>query len=1641
MTKEKTEKTEKLEKSFVHLHLHTDLSLLESIIQTEHLVKRLKELKMKAVAMTDSNNLFGALTFYNAMNKAKIKPIIGIEMDLETPFNTTDMSNGSNGSNVSNLSNYALNAHTASVERVSDVHGHIVLLCKDYKGYQNLVRLTSFAYIDSDGSNPRITLNLLRENAEGLIALSGCNKSIVHKLAHLSEKNNIYKNKDHDHDLISTEQQDINPDNSINSDKSTKLTDYVTDILVQLQEIFGDDLYLEIQDHGLAKQKVYNDYLIELSEATNIPLVATNDCHYLTADDYEAHDALLAMGAGKSLSACDRTRYSAHHYVKSAEEMWQIFSDMPEVLLRTVEIAEKCNLVMPPTVNHMPEFPVPAGFTMNSYFEKLCWEGLEKKKEKLISMYEEGKLKTPFDEYLKRLQYEIEMINRMGFAGYFLITWDLILYAKQNNIPTGIARGCLSSNTRILTSNYISKEIKDVKIGELVITRSGSIERVIATHVYPCKEDLIKIKTYYGDSTGVTMTHDHKVLAEKMQRVEGYAKWSAKNKQKKKSLIDPVGNFTWFRADHLSVGDWVFTPYPRIAHFGCIYTEALHRFANGKDMIYNETDNTVEEYYINPLTKTKKITQILPSNVYLDENWCRILGYFTGNGWLRKDSTKAVGFCFNTSHIDKIKDVEAFAESIGIPFLSRAHKTKHATQIILRSKFLYCLFKSLFPEYKYKSYTKHIPWQIMEGSRENKQAYIKGYMATDGSYINARSIFTTSSYKLAEELRWLVLSLGYPSAIARDNRIDSREEFKNRREAYTVTIPSVEIFGVPNAKAAYHYRFLPNGIATKIKTIENVGPSSDGNVYDLSISNEENYLTTSFLVHNSAGGSLASYVLDITRVDPLKYDLMFERFLNPDRVSLPDIDLDFCVRGRQQVIQYVTAKYHSSNVSQIVTFGTMASRAAIKDMGRVLDVPFQETEKIAKMLPPPFRGRHVPLVEAIANDEALRKEIEADERITKAVNLAKRIEGCARHSSLHAAGIVISPKPLYELIPVYKSPKGEIASQYEMGDLEKAGMLKMDFLGLSALTMMDDCLKLIKKSTGKDIDLDDIPLDDKPSLDLFGRGQTDAIFQFESDGMASLCKKMQPESPEHLSAINALYRPGPIDSGMVDDYVERRHGRAEIVYELPELESVLGTTYGVPTYQEQIMAIFQKLAGYTLAEADLVRRALGKKIREELAVHKEKFINQSANNGHSTEIVSQIWDRMSGFADYCFNLSHSMSYGLLAYQTAYLKANYPACFWAAVLSNEVSDAEKMSRYIDKAQQMNIRILPPDINISDGQFTVESNQIRFGLSGIKGLGEAAVDHILESRKQGEFKSVFDFAARAGKAANRKILECLIKAGAFDKVSQDSPLSMRAKMLAGIDIILNSAQSAVKKKLSNQTSIFDMLNEPLEYQKAEELPNVPPLSKLDLLKQEKEMLNFYISGHPLEAYRPLAPRVAKCSIKKMKSPSMVGGAKVSFIGMIADKVLRNTKKGDKFAILQFEDWSDDIKVILWPKKLNEFTNLLSPGIVLLVKGTLEKKDNSEITVFADSIETVDDLIADNIDEVTIAIAQDHLQGNMIQKLHDIVTKYRGNVRLIFEIDSGMGYVSKIKAGVDLWVDPKPDLFASIKEILPAAKIMLN
>ena len=1135
--------------SFVHLHLHSGFSLLDGACDHETLAQTAAKYKMPAVAVTDHGNLFGAIGFYEAAHKAGVKPIIGCEM-------------------------YVAKTNRHDRDPSSGRPNHLIVLCENQKGYQNLVKLVSKGYLEGFYYKPRIDKELLREHSEGLIGLSACLNGEV--------SSNVLAGRLEQAERAAAEYSDI----------------------------FGKDrFFLEIHDHGLEKQRKIIPDMLKISERTAIPVVATNDCHYMQQDDCRAHDVLLCIQTNKNVNEPNRMKfYTDQFYFKTRQEMERVFGEIPHVLDQSVEIADRCSLKLQKVENPFPEFGVPPGFSIDTYFAKVVRDGFQDRLGYLQPLADRGLLKQPLSSYEERLEEEIKIIQRMKYPGYFLIVWDLIRYARENEIPVGPGRG-------------------------------------------------------------------------------------------------------------------------------------------------------------------------------------------------------------------------------------------------------------------------------------------------------------------------------------------------------------------------------------------------------------------------SAAGSLVSYCMRITDIDPLQYGLLFERFLNPERISLPDIDIDFCMNRRGAVIDYVTKKYGRENVSQIITFGTMAARGVIKDTGRGMEMAYPEVDKIAKMIPLEL---HITLDKALAQNPDLKTLVQNDSRVRELIDVAKRLEGLARHASTHAAGVVISPQPLTDFVPLYKSNKDEITTMYPMTDVEKIGLLKMDFLALTTLTIIDDTLKLLKQHEGIDLNMDTLPLDDEKTYELFSAGLTDGVFQFESSGMKDILRKFKPSSIEHLTALNALYRPGPIGGGMIDDFIKRKHGVKKIEYELPELKAVLQETYGVIVYQEQVMQIANIIAGYSLGEADLLRRAMGKKKPEEMAAQREKFVTGSRAKGFKDEKkITRIFDLMEQFAGYGFNKSHSAAYAVLAYRTAYLKARHSQDFMAALLTSERSNQDKVVKYINECRDMGIAILPPDINSSDVNFTPSPQGIRFGLAAIKNVGETAITSIVANKP---FKSLFDFCERVDlRTVNKRVVESLIKAGAFDTVDPD-----RALLYANVDRAMDWGQRKQREKEIGQGGLFGIM---FGGDETRTLDPADPWPEGLKLKHEKETLGFYITGHPLRKYAVEVKTYGNATTGTLaEKPS---GFDICIGGLVSAVRVMRTRKGDLMGVVLLEDWEGIVEVLIFPETYAKSQNLLDADAPIFIKGKLDNDDSNTKILATDvyPIERVKEMLSRT---VTIRINSNLAPEDIAMKLQPIIDEKRGSAEIVFELEFPGRFTALVRPNPYVKISPDREFVESVERI---------
>ncbi|MDD5594963.1 MAG: DNA polymerase III subunit alpha [Candidatus Omnitrophica bacterium] len=819
-------------------------------------------------------------------------------------------------------------------------------------------------------------------------------------------------------------------------------------------------------------------------------------------------------------------------------------------------------------------------------------------------------------------------------------------------------------------------------------------------------------------------------------------------------------------------------------------------------------------------------------------------------------------------------------------------------------------------------------------------------------------------------------------------------------------------------------------LSHELEIIKNMGFTS----YFLIVSDFINYAKSKGIPvgpgRGSAAGSLVSFLTGITDIDPLQYGLLFERFLNPERLGLPDIDIDFCYERRQEVIDYVTQKYGRENVAQVITFGTMQARAVVRDVGRVMGISYADVDRIAKMIPP---DPGITLKDALSSEPELNNLYKNDPQITELVKTALSLEGLNRHASIHAAGVVIADKPLDNYMALFKSQDDQITTGYSMSALEKIGLLKVDFLGLRTLTVIDQTIKIIRKTQGKDIDIDHIPLDDANTYKLLAAAQTIGVFQVESSGMRDLLRKLESERFEDLIALLALYRPGPIGSGMLDDFIKRKHKLIPIRYEHPKLESVLKETYGIMVYQEQIMQIASSLAGFSLAQADLLRKAMGKKIPEVMEKQRKNFIVGCMKNGIKESVATKIFDLIEYFSGYGFNKSHSAAYAMISYRTAYLKANYPVEFMCALLTSERDNTDKIVEYVNEAERMGLVILPPDINQSDALFkVVDAKTIRFGLLAVKNVGAGAVESIIEARKKERFAKLQDLCSRIDlRLVNKKVLESLIKCGAFDSFKLP-----RAQMVAALGLVLESASKAQREKAKGQISFFDKAFASNGFKnQVDDLPEIREWPEPQVLAFEKEMLGFYVSGHPLARYAGSLKRFASTSIAKLSMHK--DEEEIKIVGLIAKVKQTVTRaKQEKMAILKLEDLEGVVEALVFPRAYQKISRYIQPNTVVLVTGNLNLKEDQPKLLVNDILPV--DQIYKMINGININLSG--LQENLFESLKNIITSSHGSTPVYLHLHTPAKSRVQLLVGDNYFVSPSEQLIHDIENLIGEERLSL-
>ncbi len=1555
---------------FVHLHVHTQYSMLDGAIRLADLIDKTQAYGMNAVAVTDHGAMYGALEFYTKANKAGIKPLVGCEFYISETDHL--IHNKSAGHNF-----------------------HIVLLAMNETGYRNLMKLASIAQTKGFYYKPRIDRKLLFAHQEGLIALTAClHGEIPWTITH--------------HGL----------------DKAKVKA-------LELQQVFGDRLYFEIQENGIPEQRTVNDGLMELGKDLGIKLVATNDCHYLNREEAYAHEVLLCIQTSKTINDANRFKFSTDElYFKPPEVMAKQFSYYPEALANTLEVADRCNLELEFKDHHFPIFPVPEGESLESLFEQACRDGLEQRLDHLRSLQEVSS--DLEQQYRERLDMEIGVIQEMGFSGYFLIVADFINWAKSQKIPVGPGRGCVVPDTKVLLADGREVKIQDIEVYDRIITHLGNVLPVQKKMAYDCDEEIVLLD---AANETLSLTQDHRVWAVRSQTC-------TVDSAKTRSVVckptctrycstKPFHQYRpeWIEAGQLKKNDFLI--FPRTVSRNKEIVFDLLNFVEQQPHLISDQNSLSYVIGTNRLP-----TQKIPRHVAFDENFAKLLGYYIAEGWSRLGERRCtVGFGFHQQETAYAEEVQQLLDAVfGLESRIIPHKTRNSQQVIAYSKIAGEFLAALCGE---GANHKHIPLQLISHGKDELLKTLIAYLFRGDGHNGACNAtisikYSTTSPVLASQLRLLLARFGYWTTLLR-----RKKEKENWAVEISVKLAGRQLLQWNEDFPAFpleqgQQKFYRNDsfyadsryIYLKIKKISR--SPYQGKVYDISVPLDTSYVANSMAIHNSGAGSLAAFCMSITDIDPIPYGLLFERFLNVERVSMPDFDVDFCKERRDEVIDYVRQRYGGDeHVAQIVAYGSMKARAVLRDVGRVLEVPLPVVDKIAKLVPDELK---ITLKKAIKKEPRLRDAMKQDPAVQKLLTVAQVLEGLSRHKSTHAAGVVVSPKAMVEYLPVCVGSKKEILTQFDMKYTEMTGLIKFDFLGLKTLTVIDRALRLIKQDIGAWIDLSKIPMDDQRTYNLLCAGNSLGVFQLESDGMRELLIKMAPEQFTDLIALVALYRPGPLDSGMVDQFVETKHGRRPPEYPLPQIKPVLEETYGVIVYQEQVMKISNILASYSLGDADILRRAMGKKIPEVMEEERGKFMAGAKGNNIPEEKAAYVFDLMAKFAGYGFNKSHSAAYALVAYHTAYLKAHYPAQFLAALLSCDIDNTDKVVKYISECKQMSIPVLPPDINESYQDFTVINDRVRFGLGAVKNVGGSALELVIKEReKNGAYTGLADFCGRIDSSkVNRKVLENLIKAGAFDFVQ-----AKRSQLVEVLDQALEQAKAVQRDRLSGQMSLFalagmgaggdDQSTAEITFPSMEEWPDLQKLS------YEKETIGFFLTGHPLDGVIETIRMVADAEIEALDS--WREGQAVRVGGLIQQYKEHITKKGDRMAFTVLEDMTSRVEVIVFSDAFANCSHFLGKDEPLIVLGTIQQGERGA-KIIAEDIYPLDQAIEQFTEQATVLLHADRIGRNKLIELKELIYQFHGAtpIKLTLHFD-GRGEVD-ILPMKDITIRPCPDFFDKVK-----------
>ena len=1471
---------------FVHLHTHSHYSLLDGLAKIDDLIDRAKELGMKALALTDHGNLYGAVEFYKKAVKAEIKPILGVETYV------------------------APRSRFEKQAKIDDNYFHLILLAENNLGWKNMIKLITKSHLEGFYYRPRVDKELLRQYHEGIIALSAC---LAGEIPQLILKNNFEQ-----------------------AEKTIK----------EYQEIFGsENFFLEVSHHPNIPEAVkVNDALKKLSKITFAPLVATQDIHYAKPEDAEYQDILLAVQTNNKTSDENRLTMKVEDFsMRSQEQMMESFKDLPEAIENTEKIAERCNVNL--TLNQilLPNFPLPEQeISADDYLRKLVME-------RLSNRFEVADAKV-----MERLDYELEVIKKTGFADYFLIVQDFVIWAKERGIVVGPGRGCFLPDTKILLKDGRQKNIQDIKPQERVISAFGNKRRVKKVLSYDIDEEIAIIKSKMP-IFNLRLTKDHKVLAVKhkmcpVNSIKGTICKPSCNRSCKKNLWSGY-NPRWIEAQNLKKNDFLLYPIFK-----------LRQIETKFDLLnFNHLDSRLKgnnKYVWYEIGTNRLIQKKIKRYIKLDKKFAQLLGFYISEGWSRsrrKYREATIGFGFHRNEKKYIEKTRKLLKQIfGLDSSVVFHKTKNSCQVLAYSRIAARFLERLCGKY---SQNKDIPYQIFESSDEIIIALLTSLFKGDGSRKDTMRVsFDSTSLNLVSQIKVLLARLGIMSSI----KIRKPQKKRRSKPSYKLTISGKQLFKfnklfkefqIPVKKQKFYRNdtfIWRNYIWFPVKEIS--FERYKGKVCDLTVEKDSSYVANEIAVHNSAAGSLVSYVLGVTDINPLKYDLLFERFLNPDRISMPDIDLDFTDVRRDEVFAYIRQKYGEDRVAQIITFGTMAARAAVRDAGRALGLSYGFCDQLAKLIP---ALPHQKLDDAIKKVPELNELYKNNPDAKKVIDAAFKLEGVARHASVHAAGVVVSKEPLTDYVPLQRAPQNEniVITQFDMYSIEDLGLLKIDLLGLKNLTIIEEAIRLIKEIQGEEIKISQIPLDDKKTFKLLQETDTTGIFQLESSGMRRYLRELKPTELEDIIAMVALYRPGPME--LIPSFINRKHGREKVKYLHPKLEPILEKTYGIGIYQEQMMRIARDLAGFSLAEADTLRKAIGKKIKVLLGAQKEKLLRGMMENGIDEPTAKQIWELFPPFARYGFNRSHAACYALIGYWTAYLKSHWPIEFMTALLNADSGDTERIAFLISEAQKNDINILAPDINKSFVNFVPEEKNIRFGLLAIKNVGLNIVQAIIEERQRGgPFQNFSDFLIRVRhKDLNKKSLESLIKVGVFDSLNTD-----RAGLLAKIEEILAFSQNIKRSLNSSQISLFGA-----NYQaspglfKKELNGNGAPIPDKEKLSWEKELVGLYISGHPLNQFSEKLKNNRIKPIKELLADKRgVNGNSRRIAGVISNVKRIISKLGQPILFAKIEDLGGGLEVIVFSDTLAKNPTVWRENNVVIVEGRLSWRNNEPKFICQQAVE---------------------------------------------------------------------------------------